>query len=104
MSTERTPRTWGENVWPTAKQLADWLTVCTENERTIHAEIAIRDAQAHDHCIVAHAKRDAASWVAFPGKAPVCRDCGTDWRAVQRGECIACGSDAGPLKSKGGAA
>ena len=49
---ERTPRTWGENVWPTAQQLADWLKVCTDNERLIHAEIAIRDAQAHDACMV----------------------------------------------------
>lgn len=35
-------------------------------------------------------------WVAFPGKVPVCQDCGTDWQPVRRGECIACGSDAGP--------
>lgn len=54
MSDKRTPRTWGENVWPTAKQLSDWLAVCTEAERITHAEIAVRDAQAHDRCIVAH--------------------------------------------------
>lgn len=58
--TERTPRTWGENVWPTAKQLADWLAICTENERIIHAEIAIRDAQAHDRCLVQHDRGPAA--------------------------------------------
>lgn len=36
-------------------------------------------------------------WIAFPGKVPVCRDCGTDWHPVRRGECSRCGSDAGPL-------
>ena len=59
MST-RTPRTWGENVWPTAKQLADWLTVCTDAERIVHAEIAIRDAQAHDRCLVRGCHKDPA--------------------------------------------
>lgn len=42
---------------------------------------------------IAHPRR----WIAFPGNVPVCQDCGTDWQPVRRGECSACGSDAGPL-------
>lgn len=39
-------------------------------------------------------------WIAFPGKVPVCQDCGTDWQPVRRGECIKCGSDKGPLETR----
>lgn len=31
----------------------------------------------------------------------VCRDCGDPWNPVRRGECIKCGSDAGPPKTDG---
>lgn len=31
-----------------------------------------------------------------PNEPQVCRDCGAAWRPVRRGECSACGSDAGP--------
>lgn len=30
----------------------------------------------------------------------MCRDCGLIWRAVRRGECSQCGSDAGPVPSE----
>lgn len=45
-------------------------------------------------------ERHARKWVAFPGKVPVCRDCGADWKPVQRGQCLYCGSDLGPLKPR----
>lgn len=57
---QRTPRTWGETVWPTSKQLADWLKVCTDNERLIHSEIALRDSQAVDRSLVRGGTYDEA--------------------------------------------
>lgn len=42
----------------------------------------------------------SAPWVSFPGMAPVCQDCGNDWKPVQRMQCVACGSDAGPLRKE----
>ena len=52
-----TPKTWPENAWPLPEQLADWLKVCTDEERlryTTGATVASQEAvrcfeQNHDH-------------------------------------------------------
>ena len=54
---------------------------------------------ADRHAAEAGGGNQAAKWVAFPGEAPVCQDCGADWKPLRRGECQSCGSDAGPHRS-----
>lgn len=40
-----TPRSWPEGVWPTAEQLAEWLVVCTAEERVAFSARALELAQ-----------------------------------------------------------
>lgn len=48
---ERTPRTWPANTWPTAAELADWLSRCTVDERLSYADHAITAAQRAAACV-----------------------------------------------------
>lgn len=56
------------------------------------------NSEARKRAAVTPDPTPAEVWASFPGNAPVCRACGTDWQPVRRGECVRCGDDAGPLK------
>jgi hypothetical protein len=47
---DRTPKPWAPDSWPTAEQLADWLEVCTREERIEFTTAELRNAQReHGH-------------------------------------------------------
>lgn len=48
---EPTPRPWPENAWPTAAELADWLSRCTSAERLSYADLSIATAQRAVACV-----------------------------------------------------
>lgn len=50
-----TAKTWPENSWPTAEQLADWLARCTDAERVAFAESVLDRAQQLGRALVARA-------------------------------------------------
>lgn len=46
-----TPRPWPENAWPTAAELADWLSRCTSDERLSYADHSLATAQRAARCV-----------------------------------------------------
>jgi hypothetical protein len=48
----RTPRPWPDDAYPTAEQLAAWLTTCTPEERLTWADKAVTGAGIADRCII----------------------------------------------------
>lgn len=57
-----TPRPWPENAWPTAAELADWLSRCTSEERLDYADRSLTTAQHAARCFdERHAARLAAA-------------------------------------------
>lgn len=48
---EVTPRPWPENAWPTAAELADWLSRCTSDERLSYADHSLATAQRAAACV-----------------------------------------------------
>ncbi len=47
-----TPKSWPDDSWPTAAQLADWLGRCTDEERLAFAAGALSDAQLIRHAVI----------------------------------------------------
>ncbi len=54
-----TPRTWPENAWPTAVQLAEFLKVCTDEERVYWAQLMLTDSERATLCRIQH----SGQWV-----------------------------------------
>lgn len=48
----RTPRSWPDNAEPTPQEFADWIAVCTPDERLHVAESALRHASRSSNCFV----------------------------------------------------
>jgi hypothetical protein len=49
---DRTPQPWAENERPTAKQLADWLTACSADEREVVVGRLIESSEIASTCLL----------------------------------------------------